>query len=68
MQANICKLRSAGCDVYDSFALIGHFKKCAGIREPRGVLNIKRYGTGLTPRVSMGDGGSWAPGNFAFLC
>ena len=44
---------------YDNdFILIGQSKQCARMREPRGVLKIKRYAQRLTHWVCMGDGGS----------
>ena len=42
----------------DDFILIGQSKQCARMREPHGVLKIKRYAQRLTDRVCMGDGGS----------
>ena len=44
---------------YDNdFILIEQSKQCARMREPRGVLKIKRYAQRLTHRFFMGDGGS----------
>ena len=47
------------CVTYDNdFTLIGQSKQCLRMREPRGVLKIKRYAQRLTHRVCMEDGGS----------
>ena len=44
---------------YDNdFIFVGQSKQCVRMREPRGVLKIKRYAQRLTHRVCMGDGGS----------
>ena len=42
----------------NDFILIGQSKQCARMREPHGVLKIKRDAQRLTHRVCMEDGGS----------
>lgn len=47
----------------DKCVLIGHFIGWPRKQTGSQILKIERYGKGLTPTVSMGDGGalSWAP-------
>ena len=42
----------------NDFILIGQSKQRVRMREPHGVLKIKRYAQRLTHRFCMGDGGS----------